>query len=235
VPAAFLGATTIGGTVEGLGEAFAEVGAALIALEVAVGAHIPCFDEAIGLLATAQASIRTPAIQDPQANLNASASIAATLPTLDPLAYLQSLIASLQALLAQLAALDPTALLSTQISANAALQVQFSGQVSNIDLQLSALADISGILSACAVAISAALAAAAIVIASYQTMQSKLNAGPAYAFDYTGPLSGMGTALDGTAPSSGLAGATIVRATLQVVQQATPTPYAAQADVFLTS
>ena len=232
--ASYLGGTTIGGTVEGLDEAFTEVGAALIALEAAVGLHLPCFDEAIGLLASAQASIRPPAVQDPQANLNAALSIGAALPTLDPLAYLQSLIAGLQALLAQLQAFDPTALLNAQISANASLQTQFSVQIGGIDLQLSLLADISGILSACAVAISAALAAAALVIASYQSFQQKLSAAPAHALVYTGAFSGTWADLSAAAAASGIAAGSNVRATVQIVEQSMATPYAAQAEVFKT-
>lgn len=235
MPGSYLGAVTIGGSVDGLDEALDEVGAALVALEAGVAAHMPCFDEAIAALATAHASIRPPAIAAPDANLTASASIAAQLPTFDPLAYLQNLIAGLQALLAQLAALDPTALLDAQISANAALGVQFTADIGSIDIQLSALLDISALLTACSVAIAAALAAAAAGIASYTSMSATLNTAGAHAFLYTGQLSGLGSGLDAVTPSSGIAASDSVQVTVQVVRQASTAAIAAQNAVFKTS
>ncbi len=235
MPGAYLGPVTAGEAVEGLGAAFTEVGAALVALEGTVAAHMPCFTESIQLLVSAKADIRLPAVADFQAQLTAATSIAAQLAVTNPLQYLQSLLAALANLAAQIPGLIPTVALSTQISAAGSIALQFAGKIAAVDLQLSALTNISNILASCAAAIAVALVATSVALSRYASTQSTLGTAGFHAFTYSGQLSGMGAGLDAVTPSSGLAPTTNVLVTVQVVQSAAPAAVAARAAVFKTA
>jgi hypothetical protein len=235
VPGAYLGPVTAGESVEGLDAAFTEVGAALVALEATVAAHVPCFTEAIQLLGSAQVNIRLPAVADFQAQLTAATSIAAQLTVTNPIQYLQSLLAALASLAAQIPALIPTVALSTQISAAGSIALQFADKIAAVDLQLSVLTNISNILASCAAAIAAALAATSVALARYTSMQSTLGTAGFHALTYSGQLSGLGAGIDAVTPSTGLAAATNVLVTIQLVQSAATAAAAARAAIFKTA
>jgi hypothetical protein len=235
VPGAYLGPVTAGESVEGLDAAFTEVGAALVALEATVAAHMPCFTEAIQLLGSAQVSIRLPAVADFQAQLTAATSIAAQLAVTNPIQYLQSLLAALANLAAQIPALIPTVALGAQISAAGSIALQFADKIAAVDLQLSALTNVSNILASCAAAIAVALAATSVAIARYVSMQSTLGTSGFHALTYSGQLGSMGAGLDAVSPSSGLAPTTNVLVTVQLVQSAATAAVAAREAVFKTA
>jgi hypothetical protein len=222
VPATFRGLTTLGGTVQGLNDAFVECGDALVALRDELLIHLPCLAEAIELLAIAKVQIRIPAVVDFEAQLNAAVAMGLQLTAnlTDPIAYLRGLLAGVAILQIAIPAMLPQVALTTQIAANASVAAAFAAKIAAVDLQLSALVTISAILSACSVALTAVAAAAYAATQTYAQFKAYLETSGAYAFTYTGTLGGLGAALDLVTPSTGLAAGESIRVTVQVVRTA---------------
>lgn len=189
----------------------------------------------------AKLAIRVPAVVDFQAQLDASLAIGLQLTAdlTDPAAYLAALLAGLAQVAASLAIALPTVQLEGQISANLAIAAQLELKILAIDVQLEALVGIAASIKAQAdliasvllalkaqlsallaiqVALSVALAAISGALAAYAAMAATLTTAGVYCFLYDGPLSGLGSAIDAVSPSTGLSGATSVRAPLVLVR-----------------
>jgi hypothetical protein len=230
MPAVYNGAVTIGGCVPGLADAFNEVGEALETLRDEVLAHLPCFLEAVA----AMADVRVVAIQDFQVQLNASIGIQAQLTAqlANPAAYLAQLIAGLNSLLASIPTQLPAVALSTQIAAAGAVEAVFAAKIAAVDAKI---AIVVNLLDACYAALLAVSTAAFDAITKFHTFRDLLETSGAFAFSYTGSLSGLGAALDAVTPSSGVAGGTSVTATVQFVRSSDSAAVGALTDCFLVA
>lgn len=229
--------TTVGVQLDRIGTASASINAALGQLTGIAGALGIVVDATL----VAKAAIRIPATADFEAQLSAAVDIGAQLTAdlTDPATYLTQLLAGLANVNASLSASLPTVQLTGQITASAAIAAQLSLKIEAVDIQLVALDSVAASIGAQAslidqvraavqaqvsailliqVAIAAALSAVTGALAAYAAMAPQLATAGAYVFLYTGALSGLGAALDAVTPASGLSGATVVRASLVLVQ-----------------
>ena len=197
----------------------------------------------------AKAAIRIPAIADFQIQLNAAIQIQAQLglDVSDPSAYVAALLSGIAQVELAIEAFVPSVALNAQIAAAASAQISAEAKIAAVDLaldvlvsinvqlaaqvalvaqlqasvavQVAALASISAALTAIKIALNVALAAAAAPLAAYASMTAALGATGGQAFVYSGPLNGLGAALDAVTPSSGVAGTTPVLCPVMFVQQ----------------
>lgn len=237
MPAAFLRQTTLGGTVEGLDDAFTEVGEAFVTLRDELLLHLPCLAEAIDLLAQAKAAIRIPAVADFQAQLTGAVAMGLQLQgyLLDPIGYVQGLLSGVANLNVSIPAMLPQVALTAQVAANAAVSLALAAKIAAVDLQLAALLSISALLLACSVALAAVAAAALGAANTYAEFRAYLDTPGAYALTYTGPLGGLGAAVDAVTPSTGLAAGESVVVTIQIVRTASAAAVTARNALFTTS
>lgn len=228
MPATFNGAVTIGGCVPGLAQAFNDVGNALQTLRDEVVLHLPCFLEAIA----AMADIRAVAIVDFQAQLNASIQLGIQLNAalLNPLQYLEGLLAGLAQLNLNLPTLLPSFALQTQIAANAAVGAVAGAKIAAVDAKIAIVVEL---LNACYLALLAVSTAAFSAITEFQKFQALLNTSGAYAMTYTGTLGALGTGLDAVTPALGIGTATAIVATIQIVRNSDANAVSAQSQCFL--
>lgn len=237
MPASFIGQTTLGGTVEGLNDAFVDVGEALVALRDELLVHLPCLAEAVDLLAQAKAAIRIPAVADFEAQLTGAVAMGLQLQgyLLDPIGYVQGLLSGVANLNVSIPAMLPQVALTTQIAANAAVAASLTAKIAAVDTQLAALLSISALLAACSVALAAVAAAAMSAVTTYQRFKAYLETAGAYAFVYTGAFSDTWSALSTVAASSGISSSDSVQVTVQVVRSASAAAAAAHTAIFTTS
>jgi hypothetical protein len=228
VPATFKGAVTIGDCVPGLASAFNDVGTALQDLRDEVVLHLPCFLEAIA----AMADVRVVAIVDFQAQLNASVQLGIQLNAalLNPLQYLEGLLAGLAQLNLNLPTLLPSFALQTQIAANLAVGAVAGAKIAAVDAKIAIVVDL---LNACYAALLAVSTAAFSAIQTFQTFQALLNTSGAFALSYSGTLGALGSALDAATPASGIGTATAIVATIQFVRSVDANAVSAQSQCFL--
>ena len=230
--AVYLGARTFGGTL-GLSVSFGLVGDALVALRLAASTAVTAIasaqaaiDAAADLIGVAKAAIRIPAIADFQIKIaGADASLLSlNLALSDPTAFLAQLSLGLGQLSANLALFGSLPSINANISAQLALKLELGLKIDAVDLQLEALVTIAAAIGAqvaalasILAALSAAISATAAAAASLATFSASLAVPGAELFLYTGPLSGLGVAIDGVSGLSGLGGAVDVRVPIVVV------------------
>jgi len=174
----------------------------------------------------------------------------------NPAAYISGLIAGAQQAITSLQAAVPAVQITGQLTASGIALLALQSKLSAIDAALALLdvpaaqvraqgaaiqaaaAAIQAVVAAIVAivnALTAAVAAADVALATLSTIQASLGTAGAYAFIYTGPLSGLGAALDAVTPSTGVAAAAQVYVPVVFVQQGDAPAVAAVNAVYLTS
>jgi hypothetical protein len=222
----FRGNLTVANSVPAINVSFTAVSGALLTLKATVDAQlvqltalITTINAQISALGSAKIAIRVPAVTDFQAQLDAAISVGVSLGLETPAQYVAGLTAGLAQLTIVIPSLVPTVALNAQLGANVAIQAGLTAKIAAVDLQLIALDTISAALTAAANAVAAIQAAFNAAISSILSalaltvsVPGLLAAGGIGCFLYTGPLSGLGVAIDAVAPGdTGIGGGTNVR------------------------
>lgn len=224
----FRGNLTVAASVSAIAASFGTVSSALTALKSTVDTQltrlagiVAALNAQIGALGTAKIAIRLPAIADFQAQLDGAvaANLALTADISDPAVYINGLLSGLAELQLIIPSLVPSVALTAQLGATVAVEASMGAKIAAVDLQLAALDVISVALSAAAqivvaiqAAFNAAIAAILGALALTVSLPALLAAGGIGSFLYTGPLSGLGAAIDAVAPAdTGISGGTNVR------------------------
>jgi len=234
----------VGGAALRLGRALEGLRAAATVGAGAMTAEAACFGAQITAIGVAQGAISAVALASVEASasgsIEATASLTASLP--DPLAYIEQLIAGLEAVLATLLAGPPLPALTATLSASAAASLALSAEVAEIVAQISVLASISLAAGLCVsellaaqVALAKAVLATDGAATAYGDVQGQLGTSGAFSVVYNGTLAGLGAAVNLVTPSTGIGGAELVRATVQLVRQSDAPALAAQASLLRTS
>jgi len=234
MPATYLGGVTIGGAVVGIDVGFGQVGGALLALKGSVDAAVTAIasakaalDAQVTAIGAARLSIRIPAVLDLQAQLDASLAItlALQLQLTDPQLYLDGLLSGLLQVQLNISALLPSVAINGQIAAALDVQAMLALKIGAIDLQLDLLVAIALAISVqltallnIQLALSLALSLIVPALSAYASLTLSLGTAGAHVIRYDGVLSGLGAAVDGETPSTGLAGGDSTRAVVILIE-----------------
>lgn len=227
MPATYLGSYTVGGAVPGLHAVFSQLQGSLDGLRRDVALRVQELTAANLALSAASASvpglksaIRIPAIGDLEAQLDASLSLQLSLTAqlADPVSFIAARLSAVQSVSINLAAAAPALVIGAQLGASIAAVATLEGKIATIDAALGGLDGLTTAIAAQVNAISGIQSALSLAIAQIAgaltaalVMQSQLQKAGAHCLLYTGPLSGLGAAIDGATGGTGLGGGTDVR------------------------
>jgi len=233
VPATFLGSFPVGGSLPGVLAVLEPLADALNDLRAAASAALAVLtnaretiDSQVTLLGAAQTAIRIPAAAELDAQLTAALNLEAGLSVQvsDPATYVAGLLNGVSQLQARLDVLVPSVALSAQAGAAAAVAGRLEAKIGAIDLELAALTDISAALQSLVASLldveeslADVLAATLGLVGSAASLLSQLASAGAACLLYSGPLSGLGAALDAETPATGFSPGDSVVAPIVIV------------------
>lgn len=227
LPANIVGNIDVSQTIPGASAAFLTVGTELQSLRDEILEHVSCLIEVLELMAEAEAA----ATADLRAQLEAALALQAQLEITihDPSAYIALLI---EAIAGITFSLDPTIALSIQLDASASVSASIQAK---LDFLIGLFAQITAKLDACYQAMLSASLAATPALGTYHDMKGSLDTTGAFAFSYSGPLSGLGAAINSVTAASGIGPAELVVMTAQMVSSANAAATAAHREIFLVA
>jgi len=255
--AAYLGTVTVGGSVPGLSASFAALKGALVALSSTVSVETTAIltaevavDDALAALGIAKSAARLAAVASLQAQLDGAvkANLDLTAALSDPTAFAAELSAGLAQLTTNFQLFVGLPAISGQIAANVKVQAGLSAEIATIDEAFGAMSPFAAIDQSLALQLTAfssiraafgtAFTAAVAASAAAASMTVSLAAPGVHVLLYTGPLSGLGAAVDASlagGAAGGMGGGVNIRVPIVLVEESNTAGVAGVDAVFKTS